>query len=168
VPPQPARRALVAPKQIPKEAPAEADPGAAQDGPTEAPPPVEAAPAAPVAAPVISATAPPPEPPKRPRPAAHAPIQMTEGVTPPEASPDNAQPAFPEEARAAGQEGLVVLKFVVTIEGGVEQIQVLKGEPPFTDAAIAAVKTWRFTKPAMLDGAPVPLFRIVRIPFKIR
>jgi TonB family protein len=93
---------------------------------------------------------------------------MTEGVTPPEAAPDNAQPVFPEEARAAGREGVVVLKFVVTETGAVEHIQVLKGEEPFIAAALAAVRTWRFSRPALLDGQPVPVFRVVPVRFKVR
>ncbi len=170
--PPPARAArppLLAPRKVPKAAPTEADPGTAQSGPVEAPPPVEAtAPAVPTPAPALVATAPPPEPPRHVRPAAHAPLQMTEGISPPEPAPENAQPEFPEEARAAGKEGVVVLKFVVTVAGTVEQIQVLKGEPPFVDAAVAAVRTWRFRRPAMLDGSPVPVFRIVPVRFRVR
>lgn len=168
-PPRATRRPLVAPKSLPKAAPAEAEPTDAHASAVEAPPPVEAAaPTGVPPQPALSATAPPAEPARRVRPAAHAPMQITEGVTPPEPSPENAQPAFPEEARAAGKEGVVVLKFVVTESGAVSNIQVLKGEPPFVDAALAAVRTWRFQRPAMLDGAPVPVFRVVPIRFKVR
>lgn len=169
-PPPPApRRAIAVPRKMPQAPPPEADPSQiTTDAPTGdaviGGPPAAAAPA-PAA---ITATAPPPEPAPRPRAAAHAPIQITEGVTPPEAAADNAQPAYPEEARAAGKEGVVVLKFVVTARGTVEQIHVLKGEPPFVEAALAAVKTWRFIRPALLDGSPVSVYRVVPLRFKLR
>ncbi len=167
-PAPPPRRVIAVPRKMPQAPPPEAEPtqapvtSGASDVAVGGPPAPAATPAA------ITATAPPPEPAPRPRAAAHAPIQMTEGVTPPEAAVDNPQPAYPEEARAAGKEGVVVVKFVVSTRGTVEQIQVLKGEPPFVEAALAAVKTWRFTRPALLDGSPVAVYRVVPLRFKLR
>ena len=76
-------------------------------------------------------------------------------------------PEFPAEAKAAGQQGMVILKIVVTQDGRVGAVKVMRGEEPFVAAALAAVKTWRFD-PALVDGQPTPVFRILKIPFRIR
>ena len=99
-------------------------------------------------------------------PKALAPVNLPEEATPPVESSANRRPEYPESARAAGVEGLVILKIVVTETGKVANIQVMKGEPPFVDAAIAAVKTYTF-QPAMLAGRPISVFRIIKVPFRL-
>jgi len=98
--------------------------------------------------------------------AALAPVNLPEEATPPVESPGNRRPEYPESARAAGVEGLVILKIVVTETGRVGNIQVMKGEPPFVEAAIAAVKTYTF-QPAVLAGRPIAVFRIIKVPFRL-
>jgi protein TonB len=98
--------------------------------------------------------------------AALAPMNLPEEATPPQEVPGNRRPDYPESARAAGLEGLVILKIVVTEMGRVGNIQVMKGEPPFVEAAIAAVKTHTF-QPAMLAGRPIAVFRIIKVPFRL-
>jgi TonB family protein len=60
--------------------------------------------------------------------------------------------AYPEDATA---EATVVVELTVDTEGGVVDPRALSGEAPFLDAALAAVRTWRFT-PAQRSGRPVP------------
>jgi len=98
--------------------------------------------------------------------AALLPVNLPEEATPPVESPDNRRPEYPEAARAAGQEGLVILKIVVTETGRVGNIQVLKGDAPFVEAALLAVKSYRY-EPATLAGRPIAVFRIVKIPFRL-
>jgi periplasmic protein TonB len=98
--------------------------------------------------------------------AAPEPINLPEEATPPVESPDNRRPEYPESARAAGLEGVVILKIVVTEKGTVGTVLVMKGEPPFVEAALAAVKTYRY-QPAMLAGHPIAVFRIVKVPFRL-
>jgi periplasmic protein TonB len=94
------------------------------------------------------------------------PIQVTENVTPP--SPlSNPAPAYPADAKAAGIEGTVVVKYVVTETGAVTNIQVVRGPPELHAAVIAAMRGWRF-RPATLDGQPVAVSRVYRFPFRIR
>jgi len=101
-----------------------------------------------------------------PAPTATGPVNLPEDADPPVPSPDNKAPAFPESARAAGKEGMVILKVVITVDGRVGNIQVLKGELPFVDAATAAIKAWRFT-PSMLAGKPISVYRILKFPFRL-
>lgn len=114
-----------------------------------------------------AAPSPPPPPPPPPRPARQAPINLPESATPPVPDPANAAPEFPEEARAKGLEGQVILKLVVSERGAVTQVQVLRGEEPFMAAALRAVQSWRFS-PALVEGQPTPVFRIIKIPFRLK
>jgi TonB family protein len=93
-------------------------------------------------------------------------VDLPEEATAPQPLTQDLAPAYPEQARATGKEGLVILKFVVTREGRVANIKVLKGEPPFVDAAIAKVKTILF-KPATVNGLPIAVFKIMRFPFRL-
>jgi len=69
---------------------------------------------------------------------------------------DRAPPAFPARARALGQSGVVTVSFVVDLDGSTQDVHVVEAEPPgvFDDAAIEAVRGWRFN-PGQLEGAPV-------------
>lgn len=160
-----APRPLVEPQKIAAEKHAEADAtddavevgdGSGEPG-GEGPP----APAAPPPPP------PPPVPPARPRPRQADPINLPENAVAPVAAADNRSPEYPEEARARGVEGQVILKIVIAESGEVTRIEVLRGEEPFASAAIAAVRTWRYS-PALVDGQPAPVFRIVKVPFRLR
>ncbi|WP_342376392.1 TonB family protein [Myxococcus stipitatus] len=95
------------------------------------------------------------------------PIQLPENAKPPVELVGNQQPEFPQEARAAGREGMVVLKLVVTARGEVRDVTVMRGDEPFASAALRAVRTWRY-QPAMLEGQPVAVYRVVKVPFRLR
>lgn len=95
------------------------------------------------------------------------PVNLPEDAEPPEPSEDNAQPEYPEAARATGQEARVVLKIVVEKDGRVGRVQVLKGEEPFVSAALSVVKTWTYS-PATMDGEALAVFKIVNITFALR
>ncbi|PTL84730.1 energy transducer TonB [Vitiosangium sp. GDMCC 1.1324] len=96
-----------------------------------------------------------------------APINLPEAATPPRELESNVSPEFPSDMRAKGQEGMVILKVVVEVDGHVSNIKVMRGEEPFVSAALAAVKTWRY-EPALVDGQPTAVFRIVKIPFRLK
>lgn len=110
------------------------------------------------AAPTASASAAPP-PPKV--------VALSEDTEPPVAIAQ-AQPAYPAALKAEGVEGFVVVRFIVTEAGGVDDVRVVKSsDPRFNEGVLAAVKAWRF-KPATSQGRPVPYPKTVKIPFKIR
>lgn len=114
------------------------------------------------------APAPPPPPPVVVRkPEKVAPIRVTEEVTPPVPQDGNVRPDYPAEAKAAGVEGVVIVKYVVSESGAVTEASVIKGPPELAQACLSAVKTWRFS-PAILEGKPVAVVRVARFPFKIR
>ncbi|HEX6739195.1 MAG TPA: energy transducer TonB, partial [Vicinamibacteria bacterium] len=53
-------------------------------------------------------------------------------------------PDYPEDAIKAGLLGVVVLECRIDAEGRVESMRVVQGVPPLTDAAMKAVKKWRY------------------------
>lgn len=68
-------------------------------------------------------------------------------------------PEYPEAALRARIEGSVVLEFTIGIDGKATDIKVTKEEPKgfgFGEAAIEAMKKWRFT-PAKKGGKSVPM-----------
>ena len=80
-------------------------------------------------------------------------------------SPD---PHYPEEARHARVQGVVILQTVIDKLGNVTDVRVLKGLPSgLTEAAVAAVSSWRF-KPATLEGEPVAVYYLVTVSFSVQ
>ena len=60
-------------------------------------------------------------------------------------------PVYPPMARASGLAGTVELHFMIGTNGAVRDISVVKGNHLLANAAIEAVKEWRF-RPALHDG----------------
>jgi periplasmic protein TonB len=95
------------------------------------------------------------------------PINLPETGTPPEPLSANIIPEYPSDARAKGLEGLVILKGVVEVDGRVTGLKVMRGDEPFASAALSAVRSWRF-KPAIVSGQPTAVFRIFKVPFRLK
>jgi protein TonB len=93
-------------------------------------------------------------------------IALPEDAVPPAPASSNAIPAYPQEARASGRTGTVVLKVVILADGTVANVQVMRGEEPFVSAAVEAVKHWRY-EPARYKGQAIAVYRIIQIPFKL-
>jgi protein TonB len=89
---------------------------------------------------------------------------LTDDMTPPELI-SKVEPLYPEEARSAGEEGSVVMEVLVERTGEVAGVKVVKGSPPFDEAASEAVKQWRF-RPAMQDGRAVKVLATITVTFK--
>ncbi|HSP79871.1 MAG TPA: TonB family protein [Myxococcaceae bacterium] len=95
------------------------------------------------------------------------PRNLPENATPPRELSSNLMPEYPAEARTKGLEGMVILKIVVEEDGSVSNVKVMRGDEPFVSAALAVVKRWRY-EPALLDGQPLRVFRIVKVPFRLK
>jgi periplasmic protein TonB len=74
------------------------------------------------------------------------------------------RPAYPEDARAAGVQGVVILEAVIDETGAVSSARVLRSIPLLDQAAVDAVRQWQFT-PTLLNGAPVSVMMTVTINF---
>jgi len=77
------------------------------------------------------------------------------------------EPPYSEQARKAKYQGTVVLWIVVDAQGNVTDAQVVKPLGMGLDEnALTTVKTWKF-KPAMRNGAPVPVKVMVEVSFRL-
>ncbi len=76
-------------------------------------------------------------------------------------------PVYPELARRAHVSGSVILEAVIDEEGSVTEVRILSGHPLLNDAAIQAVKQWKYS-PTVLNGEPVPVLATVTVIFQIR
>ncbi len=94
------------------------------------------------------------------------PVYLTTDVTPPEKLVD-VVPRYPEAARLSRTPGTVILQIVIGRDGDVEEAIVIKSAPLFDEAALAAVRQWKY-RPALRAGRPVRVFQTVRVVFAIR
>jgi protein TonB len=73
------------------------------------------------------------------------------------------QPVYPEEARRAGVQGLVVLEVSIDEQGKVGDVKVVRGLGHGCDEAmVAAVRQWRF-HPATRDGKPIKVRHVLQL-----
>jgi protein TonB len=91
---------------------------------------------------------------------------VDEAATSPIANVDNPMPVVPIERRRSGQGGLVVLKVVVTEEGALEEVEVIRGERDLVAAVLAVLPRWRFS-PALFEGKPQRVRHVLEIPIRI-
>jgi len=75
-------------------------------------------------------------------------------------------PQYPPEAGRARLEGTVLLMAVIDKDGSVKDVRVESGLPILAQAAIDAVKQWRY-KPYMIDGEPVEVDSRITINFTL-
>lgn len=77
-------------------------------------------------------------------------------------------PQYPHAARRSGLEGSVLLEFLVTDSGRVDQIRLVESRPGtvFVAAAKAAIAQWRF-EPARYRGDPVPVRVTLPVDFQL-
>jgi protein TonB len=75
-------------------------------------------------------------------------------------------PTYPPEAGRARIEGTVVLQAVIGKDGSVQDVQVESGLPILAQAAIDAVKQWRY-RPYLLNGEPVEVDSRITINFTL-
>ena len=76
------------------------------------------------------------------------------------------RPEYPAVAKAARIQGTVVLQAVISKDGTVESLQVLEGPPLLQQAAVDAVKTWKY-RPYLLNGEPVAVGTTINVVFAL-
>lgn len=76
------------------------------------------------------------------------------------------QPEYPQLARQARVQGPVVLRAIISREGRIENLQVLSGHPMLVQAAIDAVRQWRY-RPYVLNDQPVEVETQITVNFTL-
>jgi TonB family protein len=80
----------------------------------------------------------------------------------------NVNPTYPASMRAAGRSGVVPIDALIGADGSVVFARVVSASvhPDFADAAVEAVRQWKFT-PTLLNGKPVEVLMSVTINFAL-
>jgi protein TonB len=156
VPPRPQPVAAPAPSPQP------------QPSPSKVSAPTEVAQAAPVAPSAPTTPTPPAPPAPAPAPVVTAPSK-TEVSIPASYSASNQKPTYPNMSKRLGEQGTVVLRVLVKADGSAGEVEVKSSSsyPRLDQAAVEAVKTWRFNS-AKIDGKAIDEWYQVPIPFKLQ
>lgn len=77
------------------------------------------------------------------------------------------EPLYPDAAKAARIEGLVMLETLIGTDGTVLEMRPLGGHPLLIEAAVDAVKNWRY-RPHLLNGAAVEVVTTVTVHFAVK
>lgn len=165
----PARHPSAPPQPSMATTPTSAPPAITQESAPPGPPsdiPVSDAGGLPTDFGAIGSTSGPPivAPPPPPKPA--GPVRMAELPVPPRKIVD-ARPLYPDAARHARQEGTVVLEAVLDPTGSVTQVRVMRSVPLLDQAAIDAVRRWKYT-PTIYGGHPVSVLMTITIRFTLQ
>jgi periplasmic protein TonB len=78
----------------------------------------------------------------------------------------NVPPVYPDVAKQARVQGVVILEATIDTSGRVDNVRVLRGVPLLNEAALEAVKKWVYS-PTMLNGTPVPVIMTVTVNFTL-
>jgi TonB family protein len=76
------------------------------------------------------------------------------------------EPDYPDAARRAHIQGSVVLETLIGADGRVQQVTPVSGNPQLADAAVTAVRQWRY-KPFTVGGRKVPIRTQVNVTFML-
>ena len=76
------------------------------------------------------------------------------------------KPEYPESAKVAKVQGIVVLEAQVELDGHVCNARVVRSIPLLDQSAIYAVLKWRFT-PAKMNGVAVPVVTTLTVNFTL-
>jgi TonB family protein len=75
-------------------------------------------------------------------------------------------PVYPEDAKRANLQGVVVLATVIGRDGNVEKVSPVSGPDVLASAAMDAVRWWRF-QPYLVNGKPVEIETMVAVDFRL-
>jgi protein TonB len=73
-------------------------------------------------------------------------------------------PTYPAIGRAVRAQGTVQLQATISRDGTIENLRAVSGPPMLQQAAIDAVKQWRY-RPYLLNGEPVEVETTVNVDF---
>jgi protein TonB len=73
---------------------------------------------------------------------------------------------YPKIAQASKVSGVVIMDVAVDTEGNVADVRVLRSVPMLDNAAIDAVRQWKYT-PTLVNGIPTPIQMTVTVSFAV-
>ena len=76
------------------------------------------------------------------------------------------RPVYPEVARAAKVQGVVIAEILIRPDGTVQDAKILRSIPLLDQAALDAVMQWEFT-PTLINGEAVPIIMTATVNFTL-
>jgi TonB family protein len=76
-------------------------------------------------------------------------------------------PAYPADAESARVQGPVVCEIVIDQDGNVMAARVVQSLPMLDQAALDAVKQWKYM-PTLMNGVPTPVFATITVNFSLQ
>jgi protein TonB len=77
-------------------------------------------------------------------------------------------PPYTKEARAARFEGIVLVEGVITLDGKITRMKLIKGAGNgLDDIALKTLKTWKCKPATGLEGKPVPTIVTFQVNFEL-
>jgi len=110
--------------------------------------------------------APPPPPPPPPPPAPRQAVRIGGNIQAPTLI-KRVEPTYPDIALVAKVTGLVILEASVGKDGTVESVRILRSVKFLDEAAVQAVKQWRY-QPLVLNGVATPFVLSVTLNFSVK
>ena len=101
-----------------------------------------------------------------PRPSGNAPVRVGGNVKVPTKLVD-VRPVYPPDAQAARVQGVVIIEATIAPDGTVGDARVLRSIPLLDQAALDAVKQWKF-EPTIVGGTAVPVIMTVTVNFSLQ
>jgi protein TonB len=78
-------------------------------------------------------------------------------------------PVYPANAKEEGVQGIVLLRAALDTSGTPSDIRVLRSaDPRLSEAAVAAVRQWRWEPARTSDGTPIAVYFTLTINFKLK
>jgi protein TonB len=77
------------------------------------------------------------------------------------------KPVYPQIAQTAKVQGVVIIEATIGKDGSVKDAKILRSVALLDQAAIDAVKQWKFT-PTLLNGVPVEVLMTVTVNFTLQ
>jgi periplasmic protein TonB len=114
----------------------------------------------------MAPTTPPPPPPPPSRDKKTPPLKISSGVLAGKLIL-KVDPEYPYLARIARVSGSVIMEATIDEEGNVAEIKVISGHILLNDAAVEAVKHWKYS-PTVLSGEPIRVQAAIMVNFNLR
>ena len=74
------------------------------------------------------------------------------------------EPIYPEAARQARLQELVILQATIDEQGNVSDVRLIRGHPLLAEAAVTAARQWKY-RPLILYGNPTQVIATVVVQF---
>jgi protein TonB len=77
------------------------------------------------------------------------------------------EPVYPPLAKQTHHEGKVELRAVIGVDGTIQSLQIISGDPLLVHSALEAVQQWKY-KPTILNGQAVEVDTFITVVYTMQ